>query len=58
MGPKPGQKLTDKPKDFMLRVRLDKETEADLIECATVLKTDMSKVVRMGIQMVKQSLKK
>ena len=58
MGPKPGQKLTDKPKDYMLRVRLDAETKAALDECAKQLDLDRSKVVRKGIQMVKQSMKK
>lgn len=56
MGPKPGQRLTDNPKDFLLQVRLDAETKKDLDECAEKLKLDRSKVVRMGIQMVKKSL--
>lgn len=56
MGPKPGQRLTDKPKDYMLRVRMDEETVKDLEECVKKLKLDRSKVVRMGIQMVKKSL--
>lgn len=58
MGPKPVQRLTDKPKDFLLQVRLDAETKKDLDECAEKLNLDRSKVVRQGIQMVKQSLAK
>lgn len=58
MGPKPGQRLTDKPKDFLLQVRLDAETKKDLDECAEKLNLDRSKVVRQGIQLVKQSLAK
>lgn len=58
MGPKPGQKLTDKPKDYMLRVRLDAETVDMLDECANALKLDRSKVVRLGIQKVKDALGK
>ena len=56
MGPKPGQRLTDNPKDFLLQVRLDAETKKDLDECAEKLNLDRSKVVRKGIQMVKKSL--
>lgn len=56
MGPKLGQKLTETPKDFMLRVRLDAETLNDLDDCATKLKIDRSKVVRRGIRLVKKSL--
>ena len=56
MGPKPGQRLTDKPKDYMLRVRMDEETVKDLDECTEKLKLDRSKVVRKGIQLVKMSL--
>lgn len=56
VGPKLGQKLTEKPKDFMLRVRLDTETLNDLDDCAIKLKIDRSKVVRRGIRLVKKSL--
>lgn len=58
MGPKPGQKLTDKPKEYMLRVRMDEETKRDLDECAEALNMDKSKVVRKGIELVKAALKK
>ena len=55
---KPGQKLTEKPKDFLLQVRLDQETKRDLDECAEILGLDRSKIVRKGIQLVKESIKK
>lgn len=58
MGPKPGQRLTDKPKDFLLQVRLDTETKEQLDECAKSLNTTRSEIVRKGIQMVKKSIKK
>ena len=58
MGPKPGQKLTDKPKDFLLQVRLDAETKMDLDECAKQMHTSRSDIVRKGIKLVKQSQKK
>lgn len=58
MGPKPGQKLTDNPKDFLLQVRLDAETKKDLDECVKETGENRSVVVRKGIQMVKKSIKK
>ena len=58
MGPKPGQKLTDKPKGYMLRVRMDEKTKRDLDECAEALNMDRSKVVRKGIELVKSTIKK
>ena len=58
MGPKPGSKLTDKPKEYMLRVRMDESTKKDLDECADALNMDRSKVVRKGIELVKSTIKK
>lgn len=58
MGPKPGQKLTDKPKDFLLQVRLDQDTKNDLDTCVKALGIDRSKVVRKGIELVKATIKK
>jgi len=45
-----GTKLTDKPKDFMLRVRLDKETLEQLDECCEAERLSRSEVVRKGIK--------
>ena len=58
MSPKMGQKLTDKPKDFMLRTRLDKET-LDKLDY-TVEKTGLSRseVVRKGIESEYKKAKK
>lgn len=58
MGPKPGQRLTDKPKDFLLQVRLDAETKAVLDECAKRLDSTRSEIVRKGIQMVNKATQK
>ena len=55
---KKGTKLTDNPKNFMLRVRLDRET---LEKLDTVCKEDnssRSEVVRKGIEQQYQKEKK
>lgn len=47
---KKGTKLTDNPKDYMLRVRLDKETLGKLDRVAENLQVSRSEVVRIGIE--------
>ena len=47
---KKGQKLTDNPKDYMLRVRLDKDTLEKLDECCAIDQTTRSDIVRKGIE--------
>ena len=42
-----GRPVSDNPKDFMLRVRLDKET---LDECCEAEQLSRSEVVRKGIK--------
>lgn len=54
---KKGSKLTDKPKDTMLRVRLDKETVAKLDFVAETLNLSKSEVVRKGIDEQYQKIK-
>lgn len=50
MSPLPkGSKLTDKPKDTMLRVRIDKETVKKLDFVSENLGISKSEVVRKGI---------
>lgn len=44
-----GSKLTDKPKDTMLRVRIDKETVEKLDFVSENLGISKSEVVRKGI---------
>lgn len=45
-----GTKLTDNPKDFMLRVRLDRETLEQLDECCEAEQLSRSEIVRKGIK--------
>ena len=58
MSPKHGQKLTDKPKDTMIRVRMDKET-VDKLDClANEQASDRSKIIRQGIELQYKKRKK
>lgn len=55
---KKGTKLTDNPKDYMLRVRLDKETVEKLDYVSDELSISRSEVVRKGIEEQYQKAKK
>lgn len=50
MGIKKGTKLTDMPKNFMLRVRLDEITLTHLDQCCQARNLSRSEVVRQGIE--------
>ena len=58
MGIKKGTKLTDKPKDYMLRVRLDAETVDKLDTICKEQKKSRSEVVRNSIEEQYQKTKK
>lgn len=49
---------TDNPKNTMLRVRVDDETLEKLNESAKAMETTKSEIVRKGIELVHDSLKK
>ncbi len=55
---KKGSKLTDKQKDTMLRVRLDKEMVERLDYVSETLGISKSEVVRKGIQEQYENIKK
>lgn len=55
---KKGTKLTDNPKDYMLRVRMDKETVEKLDKICEAESTSRSEVVRNGIEEQYRKLKK
>ena len=55
---KKGTKLTDKPKDYMLRVRMDEETLNKLDEVCESENKTRSEVVRNGIDEQYLKLKK
>lgn len=45
-----GQKITDKPKNKLIQVRMDKETVEKLDYLATEQNSDRSKIIRQGIE--------
>ena len=55
---KKGSKLTDKPKDTMLRVRIDKETVEKLDYVSETLGVSKSEIVRIGINEQYEKVKK
>ena len=51
MSPLKGQKLTDKPKDKLIQIRMDKET-VDKLDCLAMEQcSDRSKIIRQGIEL-------
>lgn len=55
---KKGTKLTDNPKDYMLRVRMDNETVKKLDYITEELNKSRSEIVRNGIEEQYRKLKK
>lgn len=53
-----GRPFSDNPKDFMLRVRLDKETLEQLDDCCRSENLSRSEIVRKGIKEQHDKLKK
>ena len=58
MSPKTGQKITDKPKDFTVRARIDKETAEKLYYLVKLENSDRSKIIRKGIEIQYESVTK
>ena len=54
---KKGTKLTDNPKEYMLRVRLDSDTLSRLDEICDIRKSSRSEIVRDCICNLHQELK-
>jgi predicted transcriptional regulator len=50
MSPKMGQKITDKPKNKLIQVRMDKETVEKLDYLAAEQNSNRSKIIRQGIE--------
>ena len=55
---KKGRPVSESPKDFMLRVRLDKKTLTQLDECCEAEEKSRSEIVRKGIEEQHRQLKK
>lgn len=56
--PKKMGRPTNNPKTIKLQIRVDKQTMNDIDTCATSLETNRSEIVRKGIKLVKDSIKK
>ena len=55
---KKGRPVSENPKDYMLRVRMDEQTLPQLDECCEAENLSRSEVVRKGIQEQHSKLKK
>lgn len=55
---KRGRPVSENPKDYMLRVRMDEQTLQQLDECCEAENLSRSEVVRKGIQEQHSKLKK
>lgn len=55
---KKGRPVSENPKDYMLRVRMDEQTLQQLDECCEAENLSRSEVVRKGIQEQYSKLKK
>lgn len=55
---KKGTRLTDNPKDYMLRVRMDNQTLAELDACCESQQLSRSEIVRKGIKEQYAKIKK
>lgn len=55
---KKGRPVSENPKDYMLRVRMDEQTLQQLDECCEAENLYRSEVVRKGIQEQHSKLKK
>lgn len=55
---KKGRPVTENPKDFMLRVRLDQETLEQLDDCCEATNKSRSEIVRQGIREQHGKIKK
>ena len=58
MSPRLGKKLTDKPKDTVVKVRMDRETVEKLDTLVSEQDSDRSKVIRRGIEIQYENRKK
>ena len=55
---KKGRPVSENPKDYMLRVRMDEQSLQQLDECCEAENLSRSEVVRKGIQEQHSKLKK
>lgn len=58
MSPRTGRPKSENPKNIQIKFLADKKTAEDLEFCCQKLSQTKSDVIRTGIQMVKESVKK
>lgn len=58
MSPRTGRPHKENPKDTRIQIRLDKETLEKLDKCAEKKNTTRSGIIREGIDLVNEELKK
>lgn len=58
MSPRTGRPKSENPKNIQIKVLADKQMSDDLDYCCKELSKTKSDVIRMGIKMVKDSVKK
>lgn len=57
VSPKMGQKIKDNPKDTRIQIRLDKDIIEKLDYLVSEQKTDRSKIIRKGIEILYEQTK-
>jgi hypothetical protein len=58
MSPRTGRPKSENPKDTQVKFLADRDTMSDLEYCCEKLSKTKSDVIRLGIQMVKATVKK
>lgn len=58
MGRKKGTKITDNPKDKILRVRIDRDTDEKLATICNAKQKNKSDIVRIGIDIQYDEIEK
>ncbi len=58
MSPRTGRPHNDNPKDIRIQIRLDQNTLDTLDKCAKSKQTTRSGIIRTGIELVNETLKK
>lgn len=58
MNPRTGRPKSDNPQNIRFEVRISQQTNDDLQECAEKLNVSRAEVIKRGIALVKESLKK
>ncbi len=58
MSPRTGRPKSDNPQNIRFEIRINKQTNEELQECAEKLQISRAEVIKRGITLVKKSLEK